>query len=158
MATLLQQLQRAKALKSDKLSKDLFRYIRSIEKDLLLLNKQQISIESKDIYGKALGFYSEATEYITTNNALLGKGGTIKRAGDPFTGIDTGDWMKGFYMQEVSGVLRFNSSDPKTNEILSSKSWLSHEVFGLSDQDLKKVVEEKIQPFLIQHFRKSLEI
>lgn len=125
----------------------MFKYIRSIEKEFLEAEKKRISEDSKDIYGNPLGFYSQATELIS---------GGKKKAGDPFTGIDTGDWFKGFFMQEVSGVLRFGSKDPKTNDILKSDNWLSDEVFGLSDDELKEVIESRLLPFFIENVKKIM--
>lgn len=130
----------------------MFKFIRSIEKDFLDRNKDQIQKESKDIFGNPIGFYSEATEILS---------GGRKKAGDPFDGFDTGDWFKGFYMQEVSGVLRFNSTDPKTSDILSDgpdNTWLSDELFGLSDKNLKEVIKKRLLPFFITNSRNKLEI
>lgn len=149
MATLQEQLTKAKKLQPKKLENDLFRYVRSIEKELLDLEKKRISEDSKDIFGKPIGFYSAATDLIT---------GGKKRKGDPFTGIDTGDFFKGFNMQEVSGILRFSSSDPKTQTILNSENWLSNELFGLSDEDLKEVIQERLLPFFIENTRNILDV
>jgi len=132
-----------------KLQNDLYKFIRSIEKDFLDLNKDQIENQSKDIFGNPLGFYSKSTEVISKGR---------KKAGEPFSGVDSGDWFKGFYMQEVSGVLRFRSKDSKSNLIISSESWLSNEVFGLSDENLQKVIIEKLLPFFIENSRNYLDI
>jgi hypothetical protein len=131
------------------LANDLFKFIKSIESELLAKNKQQIQEDSKDIFGKPIGFYSYATELIT---------GGKKKKGDPFTGYDTGDFFKGFYMQEVSGVLRFGSTDPKTQDIIKSDNWLSDELFGLSDENLKEVIQDRLLPFFIDNSRNKLEI
>lgn len=157
MATLEDQMNKAKMLKPSTISRDLFKFIKGFEKDFVALNKKQINEESKDIYGNAIGFYSEATEKISIQKALTG-GGSIKKAGDPFTGKDTGSWLDGFYMQEVAGVLRFGSTDPKTNEILASKNWLSHDLFGVSDENLKEVIDGRLLPFLIESGRKILDL
>ncbi len=149
MATLQEQLQKAKAITPERLSKDLFKFIRSIEKEILDLEKKRISEDSKDIFGKPIGFYSSGTEIMS---------GGKKKAGDPFDGIDTGDWMKGFYMQEVSGVLRFSSKDPKNNAILNSENWLSEELFGLSDKQLEEVVRNRLLPFFLNNIRDILDI
>jgi hypothetical protein len=149
MANFQQQLTKAKKLQPNKLKDDLFKFIKSIESELLELNKNQLENNSQDIFGNPIGFYSKATE-------ILSKG--RKKAGEPFTGKDTGDFFKGFFMQEVSGVLRFGSNDSKTNDILSSKSWLSHEIFGLTDENLKKVIANKLLPFFIDNARNILEI
>lgn len=142
MATLAEKLQKAKKLTPQRLQNDLFKYIRSIEKEILNKEKERISEDSKDVFGKPIGFYSYGSE--------LASGGK-KKKGDPFTGIDTGDWFKGFYMQEVSGVLRFGSTDPKSNIILNSDNWLSDELFGLSDEDLKAVISDSLLPFFIDN-------
>ncbi|URM37138.1 hypothetical protein [Flavobacterium anhuiense] len=149
MATFQQQLARAKKLKPKKLEIDLFKFIRSIEKDLLDIQKKRISVDSEDIFGNPIGFYSYWTEVITNGR---------KKQGEPFTGIETGDWMRGFYMQEVSGVLRFSSKDPKNQIILNSEHWLSDELFGLSDQELKEVITKRLLPFFIKNARNTLEL
>lgn len=149
MANFHQQLTKAKKLQPARLQRDLFKHIRSIEKFILDKNKEQIEEDSQDINGKPIGYYSYATEIIT---------GGVKKKGSPFTGVDTGDWFKGFYMQEVSGVVRINSKDPKTVDILRSDAWLSDDLFGLTDKNLKKVIAEKLLPFLLKHIRSILEI
>jgi len=149
MATLQRQLKRAKLIQPNKLQKDLYKFIRSIEKELLNLEKKRISEDSKDVLGKPIGFYSAATEAIT---------GGEKERGQPFTGIDTENWFKGFYMQEVSGVLRFSSKDPKTQLILNSEHWLSDKLFGLSEKDLKEVITTRLLPFFIKNSRTLLGV
>ena len=149
MATLNEQLQKAKKLQARSLQNSLFNFIKRIEKELLDKNKDQIRNQSKDIFGNPIGFYTYATEVLSRGN---------KKKGAPFTGYETGDFFKGFYMQEVAGVLRFGSTDPKTPTILNSESWLSDELFGLSDENLKEVIEKKLLPFFIEHCRTILEI
>lgn len=149
MATFQQQLAKARKLKPKKLEIDLFKFIKSIEKDLIDIQKKRISEESKDIFGNPIGFYSYWTEV-----ASNGK----KKQGQPFTGDDTGAWMRGFYMQEVSGVLRFSSKDPKNQDILNSQHWLSDELFGLTDKELKEVITKRLLPFFITNVRNILEI
>lgn len=149
MATLQEQLTKAKKLQAKSLQNDLFRFIKRIEKELLDRNKDQIVNESKDIFGNPIGFYSYAIEVISRGR---------KKKGEPFTGYETEDFFKGFYMQEVAGVLRFGSTDPKTSKILSSESWLSDELFGLSDENLKEVIEKRLLPFFIDNCRAILAI
>lgn len=144
MATLQEKLKKAKNLNELRLKNDLFKYIRSIENYILDIEKNRISEESKDVFGKDIGFYSAATEKFTEGR---------KKKGEPFTGIDTGDWFKGFYMQEVSGVLRFGSKDSKNSLILNSDKWLSNNLFGLSDKELKALINEKLAPFFIKNVR-----
>lgn len=156
MATLSDQLKKAKKIQPRNLSNDLFKFIRSIENEILDKNREQLYENSKDIFGNPIGFYSGATEVITRGR---------KKAGEPFDAKETGDFFDGFYMQEVSGVLRFGSTDPKTSLILSSAGnefaqagWLSDELFGLSDKDLKEVIESRLLPFLIDNSRNILDL
>lgn len=158
MATLQQQLESAKNLSPDKVSNDLFDFLKSISKEIVEINKNKVSKESKDIFNQAIGFYSEATEYITKNNALLGKGNKIKYAGDPFDAEDTGDFLKGFYVNISNAELKFGSTDSKTEIILKSDNWLSDDLFGLSDKDLRELIDNQLLPFVINNQRKILDV
>jgi uncharacterized protein (UPF0335 family) len=150
MATLAEQLQKAKSVNEQSIKNDLFRFIKTIEKYILEKEKIRIFDKSQDIHGKALGYYSAATEIISKGK---------KKKDEPFTAFETGDLFKGFFMQEVSGVLRFGSTSPHLADILkSSGSWLSKDFLGLSDEDLKAIIEEKLLPFLLQYIRKKLDV
>lgn len=158
MATLEDQLQRVNLLDETSLVEVLFRFIKSIEKELVSLNREQINEFSSDIYGNALGFYSRASEYISTNNALLGKGNKIKREGDPFDLEDTGDFLSKLYAKVSKDFITFGSTDPKTDLILENESLLSKDIFGLTDSNLESIISKLILPFYRDHFRKILEI
>jgi hypothetical protein len=147
MATLQQALDNARTLVN--LKSSLIAYIRKTETNFTTLNKEQLFTASEDIFGNPLGYYSQATEVITKGR---------KKAGDPFTAVDTGYFFKGFYMKFVSDRLVFGSTDPKTNKILSSKSWLTHELFGLSDDNLAEIIDNNILPFLQNESRNLLKI
>ena len=149
MANFNQQLVKAKTLNPDKVSKALFKFIRSIEKKILDKNKEQLFEDSQDIHGQAIGFYSYATEVITKGR---------KKKGEPFDAKDSGDFFKGMYLQEVSGVIRFGSKSPNYAEILKSKSWLSKDILGLTDENLNEIIQTELLPFIINHFRNTLEI
>jgi hypothetical protein len=149
MANFEQQIAKAKQLNPDKISKALFKFIRSIEKQILDKNKEQLFENSQDIHGQAIGFYSYATELITKGR---------KKKGEPFDGKESGDLFKQMYMQEVSGVIRFGSRSPHYADILKSKSWLSKDILGLTDKNLKELIKTELLPFIITHYRKTLEI
>jgi uncharacterized protein (UPF0335 family) len=149
MATLAQQIANVKSVEPRKVQDELFKYIRSIEKLFLDKNREQLNIDSKDIYGNAIGFYSYWTEVITDGR---------KKIGQPFDAMETGGFLKGLYMQEVSGVLRFGSNDPKTPDILKSDAWLSVALFGLSDDNLNEIIRTKLLPFVQQYYRSKLNI
>ena len=83
-------------LNYEAIQKALFIQVKKIEKNFTELNKEQIFDFSKDIHGKDIGFYSKGTEEIT---------GGQKREGDPFTGVDSGDWFKGFFIKVENNAL-----------------------------------------------------
>ena len=149
MANFQQQLEKANAIKPEMVSKALFDFIKSIEKELIDLNKKQLNEDSKDIYGEAIGFYSYATEVIR-------KG--AKKRGEPFDAKDTGGFLNNFYMTVLNETFYFGSTDPKTDDILDSPNWLSSDLFGLSDENLREVIETKFKPFIINYYRKSLGV
>lgn len=149
MANFNTHIEKAKQLQLDKVSKALFQFIRSIEKQILDKNKEQLFEKSQDIHGQAIGFYSYATEQITKGR---------KKQGEPFDAKDSGDFFNKMYLQEVSGVIRFGSTSPHYADILKSKSWLSTDILGLTDENLNQLIETELKPFIISHYRKILEI
>ncbi|WP_339889846.1 hypothetical protein [uncultured Flavobacterium sp.] len=149
MANFNQQLEKANAIKPELVSKALFDFIKSIEKELIDLNKKQLNEDSKDIYGEVIGFYSYATEVISKGS---------KKRGEPFDAKDTGGFLNNFYMTVLNETFYFGSTDPKTDDILDSPNWLSSDLFGLSEENLKEVIETKFKPFVIEYYRKSLGV
>jgi len=147
MATFNQQLERSKSVSSEIISRELFAFIKTVSEYMVELNKEQINKDSQDIYGKAIGFYSKATDILTNGE---------KEWGSPFTGKDTGDWLGSFYVTVLDDIFFFGSTDPKTDDILSSKYWLSHSLFGLTDENLKDVIETKILQFVLKNNRQKL--
>lgn len=147
MASIQQHLAKAKQLTEQQITTDLMAYIRSIEAELINYNQNQINVDSKDIFGKSIGFYSKATEAIT---------GGEKRAGQPFTGYDTGAWLESFYLKPVNGGFQFWAKDYKTGIILQSDNWLSHDLFGLSDANLSEAIKVYFLPFFQKYFRNIL--
>lgn len=156
MATLKEHLERAKNLNSQKISDELFNFIKSIQQKFTDLNEQQLFKESQDIFGNPIGYYSQATEWITTNQALLAQRTDIKVAGEPFNLKDTGDFLKGLYIDVQQGKIYFFSKDSKTDLILSNDSLLSRELFGLQDDNLRELIRKDLLPFILQYQRKIL--
>jgi uncharacterized protein (UPF0335 family) len=147
MATFHQQLERSKGVSSEIISKELFAFIKTVSEYMVELNKKQINQDSQDIYGKAIGFYSKATDILTNGQ---------KEWGTPFTGKDTGKWLDSWYVTVLDDVFFFGSTDPKTDDILDSPHWLSSSLFGLTDENLKEVIDTKILPFVLKKNRQKL--
>lgn len=147
MATFNQQLERSKSVSSEIISRELFAFIKTVSEYMVELNKKQINQDSQDIYGKAIGFYSKATDILTNGQ---------KEWGTPFTGKDTGDWLNSFYVTVLDDIFYFGSTDPKTDDILDSPHWLSSSLFGLTDENLKDVIETKFKPFVLKNSRQKI--
>lgn len=154
MATFQQAQQNALRVTPQRISDDLFSFIRTLEQYLVELNREALNKRSEDVEGKPIGFYSPATEYISLNNALLGKGNKIKRAGDPFTLEETGFLLKSIFTRVEQESIFFENNDPKLLEVF--RNTLSDNLFGLQDVDLQSALDEKIRPFLIHFFKTEL--
>lgn len=149
MAGFLEQREKCAKVRPEVIAAELFEFIRGVKEYLIDLNKKQIREDSQDIYGKAIGFYSKATEEISDGK---------KKWGEPFTGDDTGSWLDHFYMAVVNDVFYFGSTDPKTDDILTSPDWLSHDLFGLTEEHLNMAIEQKFLPFILDYNRKALDL
>lgn len=150
----LEAQKKAKNLTPQRISNDLFRFIRTIENELAELNRIQLNERSKDVEENPIGFYSAATEYITLNNALLGKGNKIKKEGDPFDLDDTGKFLPSIFAKVQNDSIFFDATDEKKLDVL--ENLLSKDIFGLSDKDLQRAIDEHIKPFFLDYFRKEL--
>jgi hypothetical protein len=65
--------------------------------------------------------------------------------------LDTGEWMDGFFMQEVSGCcVRVQGS--KTTPLWEVNIGYD-DLFGLSDKDLKERIQFRLFPF-VQNVKK----
>lgn len=158
MATLQQQLQRVQKLTPTHLSAILFQYLKTIEQEMADLNRSQLFNKSEDIFGQPLGEYSEATEYITTNEALLGKATIIKKAGDPYDFKQTGVFLPSIFARVVDNQVLFGSTDPKLDEIFSNVNLKSRSFFGLQDINKVYIIQQKVLPYLQNYIRRELKL
>jgi hypothetical protein len=147
MANFEQQLVKANQISENIVTNVMFDFIRGIEKEFTRLNEIQLNEKSKDIYGDAIGFYSYATEVISKGK---------KKKGEPFDAKDTGSFLSKLYAKVENNQIVFGSTDSKVPLIINSDNWLSKDLFGLTDEDLNKVIEIRIKPFIINYYRKSL--
>lgn len=145
MATLLQQYQRVKKLTPSKVSNDLFAFIKLLEQELAAYNVATLNQDSQDIFGNPIGFYSPATELLSNGK---------KKAGEPFDLLDSGDFLDGLFAKVQKDSIFFDTTDPKKKEVV--KNLLSYNIFGLQEQDLNKVIREKVWPFYQNYLRKEL--
>lgn len=145
MANFLQSQQQAKKLTPQKITTDLFNFIRTIERELAAYNVATLFEESQDVNGKPIGFYSPGTEIITDGR---------KKAGEPFDLKETGEFLEGIFARVDKDSIFFDTKDPKKKDVLFNL--LTNDIFGLQDDDLTKVINIRILPFLIKYFKANL--
>lgn len=147
MATLQTQLQKAKRITPQKVSNDLFNYIRSLEALFEAYNRATLHEDSQDVNKKPIGFYSFATELIT---------GGRKAKGQPFDLFETGDFLNQLFAKVGKDNIFFDTTDSKKQEVLSNL--LTDNIFGLQDEDLQQIIESRIKPFMQRYARQSLGV
>lgn len=141
----LQLQKKAKAIKPSQVRRDLFNFIRSIEEELAAYNRATLHQDSEDVNKKPIGVYSTATELITDGR---------KKAGEPFDLFEIGDFLDGIFAKVQLGSIFFDTSDDKKKEVLSNL--LTDDIFGLQDDDLYKVIDDRLIPFLINYYNQKL--
>tara|TARA_A100000164_G_C21909415_1_gene774854 strand:- start:1607 stop:2044 length:438 start_codon:yes stop_codon:yes gene_type:complete len=143
---MFQELQKkAQSLTPQKVKSDLFRFIRTLEKELASVNADRLHTQSEDVDGNPIGFYSAATEAIT---------GGRKRMGQPFDLKETGVFLNSLFAEVDNDSIFFDTSDDKKEEVL--QNLLSKEIFGLTDLELNRVIEKELLPYLLEYFNKNL--
>lgn len=145
MEAILQLHARAKKLTPTKVKRDLFKFIRTLERELAQYNKSQLFADSEDVEGNPIGFYSYATEVITKGR---------KKAGQPFNLYESGEFLGRLFAKVEKNSIFFDTKDGKRKEVLTHL--LSTNIFGLTDENLNKIIEEKILPFMIDYYQKEL--
>ena len=149
MATLRQALRNAKKVNPLTLEREIFRIVRRIETDFTGANRDQLFKNSSDIFGNPIGFYSKATENIT---------GGRKKEGQPYNMFDTGNFLRDLFARVKGDSIVFGSDDGKVDEILSNRRLLSKKLFGLTNQNLTRIIQEEILPRYLKFIREELRI
>jgi len=150
MATIAQFQQRLSRIANKSvLEIILFIEIKRYENIFIRLNKEQLS-KGEDNQGKKLGTYKKATEEIAkTQNPRQ-----PKIAGQPFNFEYTGGLFDGFELRVFEKEAYFYSTDDKTDLLIGKYKGL----FGLQEDNLKKVISTVILPAFILSIRKELNL
>lgn len=141
----LEAQKKARRLTPTKVKNDLFDFIRTLENEMAQYNRSRLNIDSQDIEGKPIGFYSPATEAITNGR---------KKAGQPFNLFETGKFLPSIFSKVQNDSIFFGAKDPKVFAIF--RNLLSTNIFGLQDEDLNRILTEKVKPFLIDYYKLNL--
>lgn len=154
MSAFLEAQTRAKKLTPQKIKIDLFNFIRTLEKTFADLNREALNKDSKDVFGKDVGFYSKATDVITTWEFIQGKRNDIKAEGEPFTLKEENDFLPSIFAKVEKDSIFFDATDPKKKKVLANT--LTPDLFGLRDEDLTTAIEERILPFTQKYFKENM--
>ena len=157
-----QAIQRARSLSPEKIIRDLFLEIRRIDAYLISLNIDQVESHQNSEGGRLenddsaySGYYTERTEAIY-NNGPNWAGGKAKVAGDPYNFDMTGAFLQGFQLYIEGGVVSIDSAGTDSNADKARFFMGYEDLFGLTDENLEKVITEKVLPFFIEYFTENL--
>jgi hypothetical protein len=112
---------------------------------LAVINRDTLFKKSQDIHGDSIGFYSRLTEEIT---------GGRKREGHRFDLRESGTFLDSLYAKVQNDSILFDTTDPKKSEVLINL--LSEDIFGLQDNDLNDLLEQKLAPFMVIYYTQEL--
>jgi len=158
MATLAQQLKKAKRLNEKALLKSSFKFIKSIEKLVFDANLKQLeqgeNAESQVLEHKNKRYSGHYTRYTAENSqdALL-----PKEEGKLYNFVYSGDFIKGFTMQVFTDKVVINSKGTGSGDKqLFFDGYDS--LFGLTDDNLKAVIKTRLLPFILTDIRKTINV
>lgn len=162
MATLNQARKSAENLTESNLNNDLFDYIIALKKEFIKLNTEQIN-DHVNAKGKLLknknkkftGIYTKATEEIAkaANPGPI----TTKKEGQPYNFLWGGDFMNNFYLYKKQGQITIGSTGTGSGD--KEEFFRGYEdLFGLTDENLKGVIRDKILPLFIKNIRNTLNL
>lgn len=136
----------------------MFQEIRKIEQELINYNIDQIE-NFTDSYGQPMvntnkkysGRYSKLTEEIAKIENPLAS----KNYGDPYNFLWTGEFLKGFELRIENQTLSFRNTGTGAG---SKKAFFDgyKNLLGLTDENLNRVISERILPFFLEYFYNEL--
>lgn len=160
MANFLQAQKTASQIKPARVKSEFFKYIRSIENIFFDLNIDQIE-DSQNAEGQILqnrnkkfkGVYAESTQLF----ALIDGVTTPKVKGTPYNFLWTGEFLKGFEMVIRNGDLSFFSTGTGSGDKAAFFKGYDH-LFGLTDDNLNRVIDSELLPFLLNYYQEKLAL
>jgi len=153
MATLLQQSENLKKLNESVIERQIFKALKEAEVAVLQANKEQLS-RGENAEKKIVGEYAIRTEEYADAKGTFTN--VPKDAGMPYNFNWTGEFLKGFTLSVSTTEARINSTGVGSGgkrEFLTSEN-----LFGLNDENLKKIIQSEILPFIHSFARKTLNI
>ena len=140
----VQKLERS--LKRD-LIREVAKLIRKNPRIVLFYQEQQLFRKSIDANGQELGFYSRTTEIYSNGK---------KQEGQPYTMIDTGAFKRGLFVDVKYNKLIISSTVSDLDEILDNKVFADLDLFDLTEDSERRMMETHIKPFVSQWMKERL--
>lgn len=151
MATILEQIKNLEKLDEKTVLNSIFAAVKKAEKLFLDANKSQL-LKGENSEGKIVGEYSQYTEGFADRDGIL----TPKTPNSPYNFNWTGEFLKGFLLNVDGDGVTISSSGIGTG---GKRDFLTNEnLFGLTDENLSKIIKDEIIPFVNAFARKTLKI
>lgn len=161
MATFIQAKETAKRITPTKASSDLFRFIKTIEKEIFDLNTEQLE-QAEDANDGVLinkdsrfsGVYAQLTEDIASVENPVAP----KIAGELYNFAWDGDFLSNFQMEVFPDHVEiFSTGDGGADE--KGQFFDGYEsLYGLNSKSIVVIIEKRIQPYMLEYYRKQLQI
>lgn len=150
MATILQfQKRLAKVANEKYLNKLALDQLKKFEEELVRLNKERLS-NGEDLDGKAFGVYTEGTQDLARGANPPPRRDKI--AGTRYNFEWTGDLFDGMYLKVSNDYLEIWSNDVKAP--LLNVEYPG--IFGLKQEQLHKLIMERVYPQIMVAIRQKL--
>ena len=151
MATILEQQKRLEKLSPKITVNNVFAALKEAEKIIIATNQFQLN-KGEDSDGNIVGVYKRGTQGYATDQRPI----KDKIQGEPYNFQWFGDFFDGFELS-VSGIDATISSAGVGQG--GKKAFLTtNNLFGLQEDNLKKIIKEEILPFMNKVARDTLMI
>lgn len=145
--TLGEMGQRLKTVSSyDKAIFALFRYLKDNKEIILDYNREQLFLESMGSDGRALGFYAQQVNPDPNDP---------KQPDEPFSMVDSGLFKQGLYIEFFYRHIIIRSHY-HTFAMQNNPAFETTEFFGLTEQNMERLIEFTVKPFMIEWIRQHL--
>ena len=121
------------------LRRAVFAWLKKNPRVILFYQRQQLFRRSIDRKGRPLGFYSRATESISKGR---------KKENAPFSMVSSGGLKRGLFVDVKKNRFIISSKTPELNEILNNEVFNDLELFGLTDDSKRRMMNTHIIPFI----------
>jgi hypothetical protein len=157
MATILQQINNLKKLKSSLVVEKVFQALKEAENKVILLNKEQID-KGESVDGDKAKNYAYITEhhFRHVDRPRTEELFNYKVQSNIYNYDWSGKFLDGFEISVTNKDATIFSTGIGSGE--KASFLLSENLFGLNEENLKKVIKEDILPFIQKYAKSVLQI